>query len=326
VKRSTAVRGALALFLPLLAGLAPATAPARMIDRVAAVVDEQPILLSEVEERAAMIRAMAPEDRRRFVLEDALQDLVADKLFARQVKELHLEVGDAEVQAAVDDVVRQNGFTDERQLEAAVRSQGLNMERYRANLKSRLSQMKLLNLKVRSKVKVTDEDVKRRYAELAAAEQGEQEIHARHVLVRVAAEAPEAEVAAARERARAIYERARAGEDFEALASDGKTGAEGGDLGWFRRGEMARELEQAAFALEDGQVSAPVRTRFGWHVLQVLERRAVAPRALEEIEPQLREALYREELDRQTARYLDELKKAAVIEYRMPELAPKAAR
>lgn len=322
MKRSTAVRGVLALFLPLLAGLLPAAAPARAIDRVAAVVDEQPILLSEVEERAAMIRAMAPEERRRFVLEDALEDLVADKLFARQVKELHLEVGDAEVQAAVDDVLRQNGFTEERQLEAAVRGQGMTMEQYRANLKSRLSQMKLLNQKVRSKVKIGDEDVKRRYAELTAADRGEEELHARHLLVRVAADAPEAEVAAALEKARALHGRAKAGEDFEKLATGG--GAEGGDLGWFRRGEMTRELEQAAFALQGGEVSEPVRTRFGWHVLQVIERREVAPRALEELEPKIREMLYREELDRQTARYLDELKKAAVIEYRMPELAPKA--
>ena len=171
--------------------------------------------------------------------------------------------------------------------------------------------------------------MKRRYAELAAADEGEEEIHARHILVRVPADAPADADAKAKERAEALAARARGGEDFAKLAgetSEGASGAEGGDLGWFRRGEMARELEEAAFHLEGGQISAPVRTRFGWHVVQVLERRAVAPRPLEELAPQLRERLYREEMDRQTQRYLDELKKAAVIEYRIPELEPKAAR
>lgn len=325
--RSIAPCGALALLLPLLAGLAPAPAAARNLDRIAAVVDEQPILLSEVEERAAMIRTMAPPERRGQLLHDALEDLVADKLFAKQVKELNLEVGDAEVQAAIDDVVRQNGFSGPDQLEAAVQSQGLSMAEYRSNLKSQLSQMKLLNLKVRSKVRVADEDVKRRHAELSAADAGEEEIHARHVLVRLAAEAPAADAEKAREKAAAIAARARSGEDFARLAkeaSEGASGEEGGDLGWFRRGEMARELEDAAFHLQAGQVSDPVRTKFGWHVVQVLERRTVAPPGLEEAAPELREKLYREELDRQTQRYLDELKKTAVIEYKIPELKPQA--
>lgn len=326
MKLGIAVRGAAAL-LPFLAALAPAAAPARTLDRVAAVVDDAPILLSEVDERAEMIRERAPADRRAHLREDALEDLVADRLFAKQVKDLNLEVDDAEVQAAIDDVVQQNGFSGPDQLEAAVKAQGLTMAEYRANLKNQLSQMKLLNRKVRANVKVTDEDVKRRYAELVAADRGEEEVHARHVLIRVAPEAAADDVERAREKADAIATRARAGEDFTRLAkesSEGASGEEGGDLGWFRRGEMTRELEDAAFHLKAGEVSAPVRTRFGWHVVQVIERRAVAPKPLEELAPELKERLYREEMDRQTQRYLDELKKAAVIEYKVPELAPKA--
>lgn len=322
-----APRGALVLLLPLLAGLVPSSAAARNLDRIAAVVDDQPILLSEVEERAAMIRAMAPSDRRGQLLHDALEDLVADKLFQKQVKELNLEVGDAEIQAAIDDVIRQNGFTGPDQLEAAVQSQGLSMAEYRSNLKSQLSQMKLLNLKVRSKVRISEEDVKRRHTELSAADEGEEEIHARHVLVRVAPDAAAPDAEHAREQAAAIAAKAKAGEDFAKLAreaSDGASGEEGGDLGWFRRGEMTRELEEAAFHLQAGQISDPVRTKFGWHVVQVMERRAVAPQPIEEQAPELREKLFREELDRQTQRYLDELKKAAVIEYKIPELQPKA--
>lgn len=315
------------LLAPLLVGLAPFAAAARNLDRIAAVVNEQPILLSEVEERAALIRAMAPPEHRGQLLHDALEDLVADKLFQKQVKELNLEVGDAEVQAAIDDVMRQNGFSRPDQLEEALRSQGLSVGEYRTNLKSQLSQMKLLNLKVRSKIRISDDDVKRRFAELSAVDAGEEEVHARHVLVRVAPDAAEDVDERAREKAATIAAQAQSGEDFAKLAkeaSEGASGEDGGDLGWFRRGEMTRELEVAAFHLQPGQISDPVKTKFGWHVLQVMERRAVTPAPLEEQAPELRERLFREELDRQTARYLDELKKNAVIEYRIPELQPRA--
>jgi peptidyl-prolyl cis-trans isomerase SurA len=307
-----------------------AAAAGRTVDRVAATVNGEPVALSEVEERAAEIRAGLPAgaSRNQKALQLALEDLVGDKLFRKQVVDLGLEVSDAEVQAAIDDVRKTNGFADDAELERALASRSLTMVTYRENLKNQLSQMKLLNVRVRSRVKVGDEDVKRRYAELTAAESGEEEVRASHVLVKVAPEAPIAEAEAAKARAAEISKRARAGEDFAKLAkeqSEGASGDDGGDLGWFRRGEMTPTLEQAAFALKSGEVSEPVRSRFGFHVVKVTGRQAVRGKPLEEMEDEIRDRLYREETEKATQRFLDELKREAVVVYRMPELAPEAA-
>ncbi|HWV37402.1 MAG TPA: peptidylprolyl isomerase [Vulgatibacter sp.] len=302
------------------------TAGATVIDRIACVVDDQPIMLSEVEERAAALRMRAPGASRAALLRDAAEELIAEKLMDKQLALLAIDVPSVELQVAIDDVVKQNGLPSEEALRAAVERQGMGWDEYRATLRRQLAQMKLINLKVRSQVKVSDDEVKRRYAEAIAVEKGEEEVHASHILVMVGEGADAAAVEEARARAAALADRAREGADFTALAadhSDGPSKASGGDLGWFRRGEMVRELEQTAFAMQAGEISDPVRTRFGWHVIKLEERRKVAPKPLAEMAGQIRESLYREEMERQTDRFLEGLKKDALIDYPMAELAPR---
>ncbi len=139
-------------------------------------------------------------------------------------------------------------------------------------------------------------------------------MHARHILVQVAPKATPEQVEAARLKALALANEARKpGVDFAALAkkkSEGPSAADGGDLGFFRRGVMVAEFEKAAFALPVGGVSDPVRTKFGWHVLKVEERRAVPPKPFEEVKEQLREKMLRAQLEKYTDQYVQELRAA----------------
>ncbi|WP_240475509.1 peptidylprolyl isomerase [Vulgatibacter incomptus] len=298
------------------------------VDRVAAVVDDQVITLSEVEERAASLRSRAPYAPGPVLMREAMDDLVADKLIEKELKVYAIDIAPAELQSAIDDVVRQNGMPSEADLQTAVERSGMSWTEYKEALRKQLAQMKLINLKVRSQVKVSDDEVKRRYSELTAADRGEKELHASHILVMVAPDAAAEAVDAARERAAVIATQARKGADFASLAkesSEGPSKQSGGDLGWFRRGEMVAELEKAAFALQPGQISDPVRTRFGWHVIKLEEARDVAPKPLAEMSDQIRSDLYREEMDRQTHRFVEGLKKDALIDYPIPELAPGQA-
>lgn len=302
------------------------SADAALVDRIACVVDDQPIMLSEVAERAASLRLRAPGASEAVLMRDAAEELVAEKLMDKQLTLLAIDVPPAELQVAIDDVIKQNGLPSEEALRVAVERQGMGWDEYRDTLRRQLAQMKLINLKVRSQVKVSDDEVKRRYAEAIAGEKGEEEVHASHILVMVSDASDAGAVEAARTRAASLADRAREGADFTALAtdnSDGPSKASGGDLGWFRRGEMVRELEQTAFALKAGEISDPVRTRFGWHVIKLEERRKVAPKPLAELAGQIRESLYREEMERQTDRFVQSLKKDALIDYPMAELAPR---
>jgi len=116
---------------------------------------------------------------------------------------------------------------------------------------------------VKIKDAVTEADAKKIYDEKIVQLKPEQEVHARHILVATEAEAKE------------VTERLKKGEDFTAVAKEKSkdTGAEGGDLGFFARGQMLKPFEEAAFALDVGQISEPVQTQFGWHIIKVEAKR-----------------------------------------------------
>lgn len=312
-----------------LALLLAGPARAELVDRIACVVDDEVILLSEVEERVHILRTKQPGALRGELMREATAGLVAEKLVDKQLEALGIEIRASELELAIEDVVRQNGLPSQEALRAAIERQGMRWDDYRETLRKQLAQMKLINLRVRSQVKVDEEEVRRRHAELVAAERGEVELRASHILIHAPADASTEELARAREIAAALRAQAEAGASFEALAGEAGAGEPqrtAGDLGWFRRGEMVRELEEAAFALETGALSEPVRTRFGWHILRIDEKRQVAAPSLEATANRIRDALYQEELERQTQRFVEGLKKEAVIEYPMPELAPPSAR
>ena len=116
-----------------------------------------------------------------------------------------------------------------------------------------------------------------------AGKPGEEEVHARHILVPTEAEA------------RPIIGELKAGGEFAAIAKARSTdpgAAQGGDLGFFRRGDMLPEFADAAFALKSGQTAdVPVKTQYGWHVIQVLERRQAPPVSFEQAAPELRQKM-----------------------------------
>lgn len=132
---------------------------------------------------------------------------------------------------------------------------------------------------------------------------------ARHILFMVRQGADKKEDDAARARAEDVVARLRKGGDFARLAmdlSDDKgSGARGGDLGWFTRGQMVPPFEEAVFALKPGALSAPVRTSFGWHVIRLEEHEAQRTRSLDEVRGEIRQRLGEEKAAERMAEALD---------------------
>lgn len=318
------VRGLL-LGALLAVSLVAAPAHAELVDRIAAVVNDQVIAQSEVEQRAAPELARLNElpdparraEVRRELMKQALDGLIGEKLMESQMKELGITVSDQEAAAGVEEMRVQNKLSPE-QWEQALRSEGYSPAQYRALIKDALGKRKLINLKVRPNVKVSDADLRAAYQQLSKIEGAEFEVKARHILVQVAPDASPAEVEKAKQKAQALAEQARAKDvDFAQLAkqkSEGPSAAEGGDLGTFRRGVMLPEFERVAFKLPVGGISEPVRTRHGFHVIKVEERKALGAPPFDDVKDQLRAKLEAEQLQKMTLQYIDELRQKATVE------------
>jgi peptidyl-prolyl cis-trans isomerase C len=147
---------------------------------------------------------------------------------------------------------------------------------------------------------VDDAAVRARYDRDIAGKQGETEVHASHILV-----ATEADAAA-------IIADLKKGGDFAAIAkarSSDPGAAQGGDLGWFKKGDMLPEFADAAFALQPGQITdKPVHTQYGWHVIKVEERRTAPPPSFEQAEDGLRNQMIQQELQKVIAGALAQAK------------------
>ncbi len=315
----------LALLLPFLIAT---SAHAELVDRIAAVVNNDLITQSELELRAApdlqRLRNEPDANRRaelrKELLKKAIDILVGEKLMDEQIKELNIEVADTEIDMGIDDVKKNNNI-DGAQFEQLLSQEGYSLASYRTFMKKHMAKIKLIQLKVRGKVKVSDEDVKAEYAKESRDEALDAEVHVRQLLVQLPATPTPEQVEAARVKAAALAAEARTpGVDFVELAkkkSEGSSAAEGGDLGFFRRGVMVPDFERLAFTLPIGGISDPVRTKLGWHVLKVEEKRAGTPRPFDEVKEGLRQKMYSQQLEHYTEQYVQELRAAAVVDVKI---------
>jgi len=312
--------------LLLLPGLQAAAEP-ETVDRIAAVVGDEIILLSEVQEQAkswsGVLQGISNpaelERKRNEILGEVLNELIDDILLEQQIKELNYQVSDSEVEAAIQRIISQHNIPNVDTLKYALAKQGKSWKQYREEVRKQLRRWQFINAKVGHRVKISDEEVREQYEKESSGER-EKEYHARHILFRVQGEDAGLE---ARQRQNALdaLARLRAGEDFEKLArevSEGPTARFGGDLGWFRKGVMVKEFEDAVLKLKKGEISEAVRTPFGWHVILLDDVRSVAVRSFEDMAPEIRQQLREEEMQRQMITWLRDLRKKSFVDVKLP--------
>jgi peptidyl-prolyl cis-trans isomerase SurA len=302
----------------------------RVLDRVAATVNGDVITSRELDRAAAPFLVDADQlppgpdrDRARVgVLKSALDELVADHLFAQQVKALDLEVSDAQVDAQVAAIKQQNGFDDE-QLVRALASQDMDLAGYRDRIRRQLQNFALLQYKVGNRVKVSDQELQNYYNTHPQEFGGADELHVLHIFLSLPEKAPPGEVRRVQEAGEKVLQQLEGGANFAQLARDvsqGPSASEGGDLGWLRRGTVQRTLEDAIFSLKEGQVSGLVRAGPGIHIVKVVGRRKGTGRSFDEVKESIRDLLLNEQGERYRKQYVAELKRDAQVDVRLPEL------
>ena len=170
-------------------------------------------------------------------------------------------------------------------------------------------------------VTVTDADAKKYYDENQKYFEQSEQVKASHILIKVEPTAEDSEKTTAREKIQEIKQKLEAGGDFAELAkksSEGPSGPNGGDLGYFGRGQMVPSFEETAFALEVGHVSEPVETQFGYHLIKVFDKKSGSTTPFEEVKERIEQFLKGQKMNEAVGLYIGTLKEKAEVESFLP--------
>ncbi len=290
------------------------------LERVVAVVNDSIILQSELEARLVPVRAEAeqiqdPTERRRRLAKlstQVLDEMVNEELIVQAAEEAKIEVDSSEVQAALDEIKQQNKL-DDAGLAQALASQGYTVQGYRMDLRRQLLRLRAVNQLVAPKVQVTEDDVRSRYAELQRRSNSVSAVYLSHILIKLPENPTEQQIAAAREKAAQAIQRIKGGEAFAEVAKQ-VSDDENVELGWFQRGSIQPDWETVVFSMQKGETRGPVTGPQGLHVFHVGDVQSAALKPYDEMKEQLQRELRRRELDKQTATWVEELRKKAYID------------
>jgi peptidyl-prolyl cis-trans isomerase SurA len=302
-------------------------ARARVVEKIAAVVNEEIILASEIEEKAApfmrqvasITNAAQRAARAAALRREVLDRLIDEKLVLGKARELKLTVSSEDVDRSIEQIKRDHNLTDE-QLREALEQQGMSMASYRNDIKNQVLRFKVLGIAVGSKVSISDRELQDYYdRNFKTGQDGE--VRASHIFIAIPEDADTGTVVEKQKTATALATRAKSGEDFAQLAKqhseDAATRAEGGDLGYFGRDLLPRPIEEVVFSMKVGEVRGPVRAERGFHVMKLVDKRAKDVKSFDDAKEEIRGKLRQRAVEKQTKSWVAELRRRALIDVRI---------
>jgi len=259
-------------------------------------------------------RGAIPAERRDEVLRGALDQLITYSVLKQEAASRKFAVPDADVDAQVASM--QKKFPTQAEFDKALSARNTTVEQLKADARIDMAINKMMEVEVASAVAATDTDAKDFYDKNPDKFQQPESVRASHILL-MTKDKDEAAKKAAKTKIDELLKRAKAGEDFAALAkanSEDGSASQGGDLGPFQRGRMVPEFDKVAFSLKPGEISDVVTTEFGYHIIKLTEKKEASAIPLDQVKPQVLEYLTNQKKQQRVDSFIDEAKKRAKIE------------
>ncbi len=300
-----------------------ATASADVIDRIVAQVNEEIVTLYELEEAALPFliqqgqnpQILTNDARRAALLEEVLEDLVDRILVQQEADKEGVQIAEQEIDQWMAQTRQQQGLT-EPQFRQMIAQYGIDYEDYRQIIRDNLMRMRVLQMRARGGG-VSESEVESVYRRRYGGDMTERYVEVRHILL-VPDQSTGGE-AGARERAAQLRERIEEGESFEEIAeanSQGPGASDGGYLGSFRRGQLDESFEEVIFSLPEGELSQPIATPFGIHLIEILSVEERAGENVEQRKGEIRAWLQQRQMERQMESFLQTLRARAFVDIR----------
>ncbi|MGM0557537.1 MAG: peptidylprolyl isomerase [Myxococcota bacterium] len=243
--------------------------------------------------------------------ERTLRQVVDDYLITERIDEAGVEVSEAEVEKQFAEFKER--FPDEEAFQAFLERSGVTVARIKSDM-TKSARLKK-HLEDEHDVAVTEEDAREHYKKNAKSFEKPERVKASHILIKVEGENEEQDEEA-RKKARELADRARRGADFSELAeahSEGPSARRGGDLGFFPKGRMVQKFDEVVFEMKKGDISEPVRTRFGYHVIKLTDKKEAGKESFEDARADIVKRLERQKLRTAMDAFIGELRAEAKI-------------
>ncbi len=249
--------------------------------------------------------AASTEERKK----SALRDLIDQALLVQRGKDMSVSV-ETDVIKQLDQIRIQNKLSDMEALEKAVTSQGLNWEDFKNNIRSHLITQKVIGQEVGSHITIPESEAKKFYEEHKAEFIGPESVALREIVVSTDGK-KDAELPDLKKKAETALKRVDDGEDFSEIAkrmSDGSTKEQGGYLGVYKKGELAKAIEDKVFTMKKNQLTGVLETKQGYLILQVLEHYDEGQQSFEKVKEKISNQLYETRMQPALRDYLKTLR------------------
>jgi len=306
--------------------LNPTKTPAVPLPDVVATVEGQDIKKEELE--AALNAALArqgipadqlPGDQKTQGYRMLLNDLITEKLVTK--RSAQIEVKDEDIAAQFEQFRTRFGTAEA--FEEQMKQSGQSVDKIKTDIRAYLKQQNWVQEQVKDAPKATDADAEEYFTKNPNDFKKPEQVRASHILVAVPADATEEQVGEKKKLADAITVRVKGGEAFDKLAAelseDPSAKQNSGDLNFFTREQMVPEFANAAFGMQKGEISAPVKSQFGFHIIQLTDRKDAETMVLESVKPRLLAFLNQRMRDTQIQKVLTELREKAEVKILLPQ-------
>ncbi len=247
---------------------------------------------------------------------DLLRDLIDQQLLLSKGKDLGI-TGETETIKRLDDIRKQNHLDSMDDLQKAAESQGVSFEDFKQHIRDGIVSSSVIRDEVGRHLNLSQSDVQKYYDAHKADFDSPEQVKLSEILIPTANPDDAAQVAAAQKKADDLAAKLKSGSDFAQLAkteSGGSTAAQGGELGEFKRGQLAKVLEDQTFVLKPGEYTQPIRTKQGFVILKVTEHAPGGVQPLKDVEPQVEDALYSQKMAPALRQYLTRLREDSYVE------------
>jgi peptidyl-prolyl cis-trans isomerase SurA len=305
----------------------PVSPGGAVVDRIVAVVNQEIITFSEIEKwgRPFQEKVQAEDrlERRERIQEffrKVLDRIIEEKLIEQEAKKTGIKVTSKEIEGAVEDVKQKNKINQE-ELEKALAAEGLTLEAFKKDLERRILRSKLVSSAVKLEQKPGEKELREFFQNNLNHYRVNESYRPAHILFFIPQDAMPEQIRGIRKRSQKVLEKIKEGADFAKMATeyseDTSTRKEGGDLGYFKKGELLPALEREASKLQIGEVSGLIRTELGFHILKLLDRRGGEPPPFEEIKEKVEADYYEKEIEKALQQFLSKLKEKSIIEIKL---------